>query len=275
MSHECFDTTDSDVVLRSADGQEFRAHKTMLSIASPVFQNMFTFPQPPSPEPPSAPIVDVCETGEVLDVFLQCIYPVSKPTVKGFELLEALVAAADKYETEVILDMVGSWLVAPENLRRDPLRVYAIACSSPALREQVKVAAKWMTFEMVVNAHWDTVARLTATDHHRLVLYLVNREKEAKRITDDPSWAIFYTPRCACKTEAKVQIKEEIKKALTDAFVSNPSLSMEGAVVLAYKQLSKVRACSLDQNCSLVIQGEEYAKELMGQLADMSDTLWC
>ena len=70
-------------------------------------------------------------------------------------------------------------------------------------------------------------------------------------------------------------MKEEIKKALTNAFISNPSLSEKGAVSLAHEQLSKVPACLFNESCSLVIQGEEYAKELIEKLVGMSNELWC
>ena len=267
-------TTDADIILRSADGQEFRVHKSMLSIASPVFRDMFTFPQPPSPEPSSIPVVDMSEAGNVLDVFLRCLYPVSKPAIEDFGLLEALIAAAEKYETEVVLDMVKSWLVIPENLGRDPLRAYAIACTSTAFDEQAKVAAKWMTFDTVANLTClDTIARLTALDHHRLVAYLAKREKEASRVIDEPLWTIFYTPRCACKSEAKTKFQEEIRKALLNEFVSNPLLTTERAAVLACRQLAKVHPCDFNQNCTLVTQGEEYARELVRKLMQMSDKL--
>jgi len=47
---------DADVILRASGGKEFHAHKLVLSLASPVFRDMFSVPQPPqSPHnsPPS------------------------------------------------------------------------------------------------------------------------------------------------------------------------------------------------------------------------------
>lgn len=275
MPCDRFDTTDADIILRSADGQEFPAHKSMLSFASSVFRNMFSFPQPPSPEPPPTPLVDVCETGQVLDGFLRCIYPVSKPTVEDFDLLEALVAAADKYEAEIILNTVESWLVAPVNLRKDPLRVYVIACSTPALWEAARAAAGRMTFSTVTSGNPGMVARLPMSNYHHLTTYLLRREKEARRTIDDPSWTMFCDPRCACGTEDRLGMKVAIKKAIMDAFVSDPSLSEEGSVAVACRQLSKIRACHLGENCLLVTQGGEYAKELTRRLVEMSNELWC
>jgi len=39
-----FNAPDADTVLRSSDGEEFRVHRIILSLASPVFQGMFTLP---------------------------------------------------------------------------------------------------------------------------------------------------------------------------------------------------------------------------------------
>jgi hypothetical protein len=134
MSCEYFDTTDADIILRSVDGREFRAHKTILSqLASPVFRNMVSLPQPPSSEPALDPVVDLSETGEVLGMFLRFIYPVPLDIIGDLRLMDALVAAADKYEAGIILDIAGSWLEDPENIRENPLFAYAIACSSPTL----------------------------------------------------------------------------------------------------------------------------------------------
>ena len=43
-----FDRPDADVILRSCDHVDFRFHKSLLSLASPFFCNMFALPQPPS-----------------------------------------------------------------------------------------------------------------------------------------------------------------------------------------------------------------------------------
>jgi hypothetical protein len=274
MPSDRFYTTDADVILRSADGRKFPSHKIVLSLVSPVFRDMFSLPQPPSPGPAPIPVVDVCEAGKVLDMFLQCLYPLPKPTVDDFELMEALIVAADKYETKVVLKVVGSWLMAPENLRTDPLRVFAIACGSPDLRGLAGTAAKRLSFKTAFDGDLNTLALLTTIDYHCLLTYLERREKDAKTIADDPSGTIFSTPQCACRPKARLEIKEHVKKAVTDAFVSDPSLSQEGAVVLACKELLNTHACHSSRGCSLHVRGEEYAKALRNELVKMSDELW-
>ena len=68
----------ADTILRSAGGQEFRVHKSMLSITSPIFQDMFTFLQPHSPEPSSILVVDVYKSGRI-----RCALPISLPGVEA------------------------------------------------------------------------------------------------------------------------------------------------------------------------------------------------
>lgn len=274
MSSEHFDTTDADIILRSADGQEFRAHKRVLSLASRVFRNVLTSPLPPSPEPPSISVVDVSETGKVLDVFLRCLYPEPKPTPEGFELLEGLIAAAGKYEADVVFQMTKPRVVTPENLRRDPFRVYVIVCAFSNLYKQAEVAAQCMTLDTIVSAPLDMVARLTTAEHHRLTVYLMKREEEAERAVEEPPWSMLHSTRCVCTTATNPELGKDIKKTLLDAYISNPPLSVETAVVLARAQSAKVPPCRFNEDCSLGAQGETYARVLARNLVEMSNRLY-
>ena len=275
MFSEHLDMTEADVILRSVDGQQLRAHKSTLSLASPVFHDMFTLPQPPSPEPLSVPVVDMCETAKVLDAFLRCVYPVPKPIVKDLDLLEALVAAAKKYETQVVLQLVGTWLVVPETLKEDPLHVYTIACTSADLQEPARIAGKCMTYNMVAHPYWDNnPACLTTLDLRRLIVYLVAREKAAEIITEKPSSSMFYDIRCDCKTQTKTQLMKEIGQVILAAFLADPTLITERAVGLVYKQLGEIQSCRATKGCFLTARGEEYARELVSELEFMSDEKW-
>jgi hypothetical protein len=86
MSSTLFTTSDGDIILRA--GQEpdskhdFRVHKFILSLASPVFKDMFTFPQPPDQnwvEQPDISIVNVPDRPKVLDAVLRFVYPGVEP----------------------------------------------------------------------------------------------------------------------------------------------------------------------------------------------------
>ena len=64
-----FNAPDADVVLRSSEGKEFRVHPLILSLGSPIFQGMFSLPQPTGP-PPQTPSVDVPESSDILQPFI-------------------------------------------------------------------------------------------------------------------------------------------------------------------------------------------------------------
>ena len=105
MSSTFFTTDDGDVILRAGlepgSRLDFRVHRLILSLASPVFKDMFTFPQPPAQnqsEEHQLPIVDVPDPPPVLDTVLRFIYPgVAPPKIANLSALSAALSAADKY----------------------------------------------------------------------------------------------------------------------------------------------------------------------------------
>ncbi|OBZ74808.1 hypothetical protein A0H81_05205 [Grifola frondosa] len=128
-----FDRDDADVVLRSSDNVDFRVHRMILSVASPVFKDMFHIPPPAAlavedthPET-GLPLVQLAEDSRTLDNFLRLCYPFKQPVMDCLEDIHAFLRAARKYEYEYgIVEMRAKLIAfAPQK----PLRVYAIACS--------------------------------------------------------------------------------------------------------------------------------------------------
>jgi len=81
-----FTTHDGEVIVRAGQGsgptRDFRVHKFMLSLVSPVFKDMFTLPQPPNQNrngEPDIPIVDIPDSPQVFDIILRFIYPGVEP----------------------------------------------------------------------------------------------------------------------------------------------------------------------------------------------------
>lgn len=130
-----FEAPDADIILRSSDGKEFRVHKVILSLASPVFQGMFDLPQPKEP----TPVVDFPESSDVLQPFVQYLYPCSPPKISDLAMWADLYTVADKYSTEVVTDLLRDMLI-PRFLETSPLRVYALA-SHWGFEEEAKVAS--------------------------------------------------------------------------------------------------------------------------------------
>lgn len=78
MPHDFDNSPTADIVLRSGGLKfvEFRAHRAILSIASPVFETMFSLPQPGAEK--SLPVCDLSEDANTLEALLRFIYPVEE-----------------------------------------------------------------------------------------------------------------------------------------------------------------------------------------------------
>ena len=77
-----FDDTDADTILRSVDELDFRVYRVILSKASPVFRDMFTFPHPGPHEDDDdhkdgIPLVRLPESSVSSSMLLYAIYAVS------------------------------------------------------------------------------------------------------------------------------------------------------------------------------------------------------
>jgi hypothetical protein len=77
---ELFDVPDANIIIRSPDFVDFRVHKPVLAMASSVFNDLFSLPQPSDSESDDDfPVVKLPEDSELLGSLLSVIYPV--PTV--------------------------------------------------------------------------------------------------------------------------------------------------------------------------------------------------
>jgi len=100
-----FNAQDADAIFRaplqlgSDQFKDFHIHKTILSVVSTLFHDMFSLPQPPQPATGCAtlPIVPVMKPAEVFEVFLRLIYPIEPPTITSLQLVDNLFQLAEKY----------------------------------------------------------------------------------------------------------------------------------------------------------------------------------
>lgn len=78
MPHDFDKSPTADIVLRSGgpDVVEFRAHRNILSIASPIFDTMFSLPQPGAEK--TLPACDLSEDSNTLQALLKFVYPVEE-----------------------------------------------------------------------------------------------------------------------------------------------------------------------------------------------------
>ncbi|EJD08544.1 uncharacterized protein FOMMEDRAFT_25573 [Fomitiporia mediterranea MF3/22] len=137
--------THADLVLRSADGVDFRVMKDVLAVASPVFQDMTTLARPLaigtkcSTSPSTTddqyseeglPIVVMYESNAVvLDTMLRILYPVVPPKLDSYDVLDGLLRAAQKYDMALVLHVVEESFrrLVDENDGQRAMEVYILA----------------------------------------------------------------------------------------------------------------------------------------------------
>ena len=127
-----FNDAQADLILRSSDEVpvHFRVFKNILSLASPVFADMFSIPSP-SPPPSKKPhdevqVVPLSEHSTALDIALRHIYPVKKmPDKDTLHSASILAEFSRKYQVEALYQFITMYLRG--GIQNDPVGVYAIA----------------------------------------------------------------------------------------------------------------------------------------------------
>jgi len=187
---EEFDAPDADIILRALGPPErdFRIHKLLLSLASPVFKQIFSLPQPTSDDSMKSTvaqveIVEVTDPADALDIVLRMIYPFTPPSFNGSldTLVECLVIA-DKYDIRGVKSRLRGVLGRVDSARS--LRVFAIAArfGFPMLMDSASrhiVSSVDLAGISELPEDFDFVS---ATTYHKLVGRRANHLKAAVEI---------------------------------------------------------------------------------------------
>ena len=242
-----FCADDADVVIRAAGLLDFRAHKSILSLASPVFKEMFTIPQPPTDTPGILPHADVQDSPVTWANLLGIIYPMQNPVIDDLGDLESLLLAAQKYQMQSTIDVYKKGLEDREFIRGDPLRLYAIACRW-GFRDQAKYVARNAELLTVTKrSNAGDLTGLTVSCYHSLVSFLAERDSEWHEILDASPISLTYIRGCDCKLKEGLynKIKENLKR---------PYLQVEEIYLIALEErsLSFQNACNYRTDCSLI-----------------------
>jgi len=200
-----FCADDADVVIRAAGARDFRVHKVILSLVSPVFKDMFTLPQPTSD---IVPHVDVQESPETWSNILHTIYPMPNPTIDNLDDLESLLLAAKKYEVQFIIDVHKKGFENWEFIKEDPFRLYGIAYAC-GFEDQAKYVARHAdTMTVVRRFKDDTLDGVTAASYRCLIPFLVERDNELRPILER-GWKSFESCKCLQDHPSLYQITKE------------------------------------------------------------------
>ncbi|TDL26524.1 hypothetical protein BD410DRAFT_702164, partial [Rickenella mellea] len=121
-----YSSPDADVVLLSCDGIPFRAHASVLKMASGFFEKMFEMPRDPN-EGNDEPL-PMAESSDVILALLEFIYPNGGfPKIDSFDLLSRLLTAAEQYEIPRITTYLRVYVMVDPKFRDDSLDLYVIA----------------------------------------------------------------------------------------------------------------------------------------------------
>ena len=190
-----FDAPDADVILRSSDGKELRVHRLILSLTSPVFQGMFNLPQSTTP-PSQIPTIDVAESSDILQPFIQYLYPRSSPTISDLAMWADLYTVADKYGAEAVMDPLREMLI-PRFLEASPLRVYALA-SHLGFEEEAKAASRGtLTIDISNGVPEEDVKLMGSIACQKLYLLHLQRRDKARALVNSYTYG-FVGYACSC-----------------------------------------------------------------------------
>jgi hypothetical protein len=83
---DTFDVPDANLIIRSSNLVDFRVHKSVLAMASPVFKDAFSLSQPSDGESVDGlPVVRLSEDSELLSALVSMLYPLRPVVPKSYE----------------------------------------------------------------------------------------------------------------------------------------------------------------------------------------------
>ena len=181
-----FDDARADLILRSSDGVHFRVFKIILSLASPIFADMFSIPPPASKQSDDEiQVVDLSEHSKVLDVALRHLYPIRSPDMITLRDTSILAEFARKYQVDALEKFITRYLA--ENVEQDPVGVYAIAATYGHKDVGAKAArsCQRLPFSRLQSPY---VPCATAELHAELLRYHAACGEAASAITSEREW---------------------------------------------------------------------------------------
>lgn len=203
MSDE-FNVPGGDIILRAQGStsphRDFQVHKLILSLASPVFRDMFHLPRPGSDVSimrgdNGIEVVVVTDPPRALDLVLRFIYPFPPPDVDSLDLLVEGLVIADKYNIEGTRARLRALLI--NFVDEAPLRVFAIA-SRFGFDGEAEAASSLTTttYLPALTELPDDMGYIPVSAYHKLIVL----HAEHRDCVEDVVDAILFEPVCMeCK----------------------------------------------------------------------------
>lgn len=220
-----FDHAQADVILRSADGVDFRVFRLFLSLASPFFGTLFGLPQAPGGATDQEmkdglAVIAVSENSKTLDSFLRFCYPstlADDPSLENLTDGLPLLAAARKYSLDLIEKKVCQALANPKVLETEPIRYFAIARNARLAHETI-TAARHTLRQPLIPTQFAEIELINASELLALLTYHKNCSIAVQPLTKDLKWLTdhygnyngcawlfgpYYNDSCGCGQDNK------------------------------------------------------------------------
>ncbi|KAF8472341.1 hypothetical protein DFH94DRAFT_655610, partial [Russula ochroleuca] len=141
---EPYNVPDANFIIRSSDNVNFRVHKSVLALASPVFEVLVSLPQPSDCEIiDGLPVVRLSESSELLNSLISMLYPVRMAMPNSYEKVLHLLAACQKYEMVSVQSFIRAEVSrggSPVPKGVEAFSTYAIASAEGLIPEMENAA---------------------------------------------------------------------------------------------------------------------------------------
>jgi hypothetical protein len=173
--HHAFSNPDaSDITLRTSDNFDFHVYKIILSLASPVFKDMFTLPQsqiaPQDAFADGQAIIPLSEDSQTTERFLKFCYPSVDPELETLEEVQSTLEMMSKYDVGDVKGRLVKILMSPKFVEKQPVRVFAIAYRY-GLEAEARLAAKHSLGYVILSSFSTDLEHITAAAYHHLLEY--------------------------------------------------------------------------------------------------------
>ena len=222
-----FSGPDGDIILRAhgSPNRDFRVHKLVLSLASPVFRDMFSIPQPKSREGADIDVVDVTDPPRALELIIRFIYPFPPPDIKSLDLLVEALFIADKYHIEGA--RAGLRVRLTNFINEAPLRVYAIASRFGFDEEAEAASSLTTTIHLPALAELpDDLKHIPASVYHKLIVLHAKHREYIEDVVD----AVSFKPACVECKAAKALAESRMRTKLARIICSGKPITVDSCV---------------------------------------------
>ncbi|KZT40243.1 hypothetical protein SISSUDRAFT_1127398 [Sistotremastrum suecicum HHB10207 ss-3] len=198
----CIRMPDSDLTIRSIDGQDFEIHRSIICFASAVIEGML----PRNLRSTTLfgnPIIQLPERGHVINTLIQFIYPTIPPKFTSLFNAAEVLEAVDCYEMYGVRAAIQDSLRLSQFPTTEPIALYILARNYRLDLVMSRVMKDFVSADfqrLPDNVLSSDIGRLRSDDYLRALSYARDRARKCLKILRDSK--LHYKHICRCQTRA-------------------------------------------------------------------------